>query len=180
MKWSIIQLQKFRDKGMPLDETVDASEVKKLDPQIRDVSPIHVTGRADISSDKVTFHLHIEGQLVLPCSRTLEDVHFPVDIDTVETFLLKANDYDQYEEEEVHRIQGDVIDLMPVINELLVLEIPMQVFSEKAKDDENLPSGKNWEVITEEQAIQAEEEEEKKVDPRLAGLAKLLEQDKNS
>ncbi|TYR77630.1 DUF177 domain-containing protein [Rossellomorea vietnamensis] len=180
MKWSIIQLQKFRDRGMPLDETVDASEVKALDPQIRDVSPIHVTGRADISSDKVTFHLHIEGQLVLPCSRTLEDVHFPVDIDTVETFLLKAKDYDQYEEEEVHRMQGDVIDLMPVINELLVLEIPMQVFSEKAKDDENLPSGKNWEVITEEQAIQAEEEEEKKVDPRLAGLAKLLEQDKNS
>ncbi|MGM0844487.1 MAG: YceD family protein [Bacillota bacterium] len=180
MKWSIIQLQKYRDKGMPLDETVDASEVKALDPQIRDVSPIHVTGRADISSDKVTFHLHIEGQLVLPCSRTLEDVYFPVDINTVETYLLKANEHDQYEEEEVHRIQGEVIDLMPAINELLVLEIPMQVFSEKAKDDENLPSGKNWEVITEEQAIQAEEEEEKKVDPRLAGLAKLLEQDKNT
>ncbi|WP_456271639.1 YceD family protein [Bacillus sp. AK031] len=179
MKWSIIQLQKFREKGLALDETIDANEVKNIDPQIRDVSPIHVTGRADISSDKVTFHLNIKGELVLPCSRTLEDVYFPVDINTVETYLLKANDYDQYEEEEVHRIQGDVIDLMPVVKELLVLEIPMQVFSDKAKNDENLPSGKNWEVITEEQANQSEEEE-KKVDPRLADLAKLLEQDKNN
>ena len=61
MKWSIIQLQKFRDKGFPIDETVDLNDIKEIDPQVIEVSPIHVTGRADIGSNRVTFHLHIEG-----------------------------------------------------------------------------------------------------------------------
>ena len=58
MKWSTIQLQKFRDKGLQVDETVQLSDqLKEMDPQIRDAGPIDVQGRADISSEKVTFHL---------------------------------------------------------------------------------------------------------------------------
>ncbi|MCP3741741.1 YceD family protein [Rossellomorea sp. BNER] len=180
MKWSIIQLQKFRDKGLTLDETVTLDELKTRDPEIRGVSPISIKGRADISSDRVTFHLNITGTLILPCSRTLVDVGYPININTTETFLLKSTDYEDFEEEEIHQVQGDVIDLKPVVLELLLLEVPMQVFSEEARDDDNLPSGKNWEVLTEDQLQQAEQEEEKKVDPRLADLAKLFEQDKNS
>ena len=180
MKWSIIQLQKFRDKGLSIDETINLDELKEVDPQIIEVSPIRVSGKADIGSNRVTFHLHIEGKLVLPCSRTLVDVDLPVDINTIETYLLNEADYDQYDEEEVHRIQGDVIDLKPAIRELLLLEIPMQVISDEAREQDEMPSGKNWEVMTEEQAHEVEQEEEKKVDPRLADLAKLLDQNKNS
>jgi uncharacterized protein len=180
LKWSIIQLSKFRDKGLTLNETVDMSELKEVDPEIRDVSPIKVSGKADINSDRVTFHLHIEGNLVLPCSRTLVDVDLPIDIMTKETFLLKSTDFEEMDEDEVHTVQGDVIDLKPVIRELLLLEIPMQVISDEAREQDKLPSGRNWEVITEEQARKVEEEEEKKVDPRLAELSKLLDQNKNS
>ncbi len=182
MKWSTIQLLKFRDKGLSLNETVDMSDIKKIDPQILDVSPISVKGRADISSQRVTFHLHIEGYLVLPCSRTLVDVKLPIDVNSTETFMLKANDYDQYENEEVHQIQGDIIDLKPVITELLLLEIPLQVLSDEAREKEQLPSGNNWEVLTEDQALKLKlaEDKEEKVDPRLAKLSQLLDQNKNT
>ncbi|UTE71197.1 YceD family protein [Rossellomorea marisflavi] len=180
MKWSIIQLQKYRDKGMPIDETVDLNDIKEIDPQVIRVSPIHVTGRADIASNRVTFHLHIEGKLVLPCSRTLVEVDVPVDLHTIETYLLDERAYDMYEEEEIHRIEGDVIDLKPAIRELLILEIPMQVLSDEAREQNEMPSGKDWEVMTEEQAHAVDKEEEKKVDPRLADLAKLLDQNKKS
>ncbi|WP_064093813.1 YceD family protein [Rossellomorea aquimaris] len=180
MKWSIIQLQKFRDKGLSIDETVNLDELKEIDPQIIEVSPIRVSGKADIGSKRVTFHLHIEGKMVLPCSRTLVEVDLPIDINTIETFLLEQTEYDQYETEEVHHIQGDVIDLKPAIKELLLLEIPMQVISNEAREQDEMPSGKNWEVMTEEQAYQVEEEEQKKVDPRLADLAKLLDENKKS
>ena len=89
---------------------------------------MHITGRADIDSAKVTFHLTIKGHLILPCSRTLVDVNYPIHVDTTETFLLNGSHYES--EEEVHQVNGDVIDLMPIIHEILLLEVPMQVFCE--------------------------------------------------
>ena len=128
MKWTLSQLQKYRSKEFPIDEMVNADEIMKIDPTIRYVSPMHITGKADIDSAKVTFHLTIKGHLILPCSRTLVDVNYPINVDTTETFLLKGFDYES--EEEVHQVKGDVIDLMPIIHEILLLEVPMQVFCE--------------------------------------------------
>ena len=51
---------------------------------------MHITGKADIDSTEVTFHLTIKGYLILPCSRTLVDVNYPIHVDTTETFLLNG------------------------------------------------------------------------------------------
>ncbi|HWO77432.1 MAG TPA: DUF177 domain-containing protein [Bacillus sp. (in: firmicutes)] len=175
MKWSINQLQKLRDKGLELNETMDLEEeLKRVDSQIRGAAPVHVTGKADIGSSRITFHLKIEGALTLPCSRTLKDVHYPYHIESKETFLLNSNGYDSEEEsDEVHLLEGDVLNLTPVIVELIVLEIPMQVYSEEAKNEDDFhPSGQGWEFISEKQ-------KKDKIDPRLAELSKLLQTDKD-
>lgn len=180
MKWTVAELHKYQYEAMMFDKTIDlAEELKKADPEIRGVSPIRVQGRADIDSHKVAFHLHISGIFTLPCSRTLEDVEYPIDIHSIETFLLKPLNYEVDEDEEIHEIVGGVIDLKPVVYELVLLEIPIQVFSPEAKENASLPSGKDWEVLTEEQLIEARECEKQKVDPRLADLAKLLQKDKD-
>jgi uncharacterized protein len=127
LKWTISQLQKIRDKHLQIDEIVDVTDIKERDPQIRDVSPMKVTGRADIGSTKVTFHLHLSGKFILPCSRTLVDVNYPIDIETTETFLFKTAGI-EYDGDDVTIVEGDVVDLLPVIKENLLLEIPMQVF----------------------------------------------------
>ncbi|QPC46238.1 YceD family protein [Mangrovibacillus cuniculi] len=181
MKWSTVQLQKYRDKGIAIDEHIHiANEMKALNPEILDVSPLHVKGRGDVSADSVSFHLTIEGTLVLPCSRTLVDVNVPVHVETRETFLLKTSMFDEDmidRQEELHEVKGETVDLLPIIREILLLEIPMQVFSEEAKRSDSLPSGQDWEVMTEEERETALEEEEPKVDPRLAGLAGLFNKD---
>ncbi|MBU8877704.1 DUF177 domain-containing protein [Bacillus sp. FJAT-29790] len=167
MKWTLSQLQKYRNKEMLIDEIVHVDEIKKTDPTIRDASPMRITGRADIDSTKVTFHLKIKGHLILPCSRTLVDVNFPVNVETTETFLLKGLDYET--EEEVHQVKGDLIDLMPVIHEILLLEVPMQVFCEDSSEEGAPQFGKDWEVIH-------EQDKKDKIDPRLAGLAQFFDQ----
>ncbi|WML49358.1 YceD family protein [Neobacillus sp. PS3-34] len=172
MKWTLSQLQKSRNKDFLIDETIQVDEIKNDDPTIRDVSPIHVTGRADIGSTKVTFHLKIEGYLVLPCSRTLVDVNYPIIVETTETFLLNGSDFET--EEEVHQVKGDVIDVMPVIREILLLEVPMQVFCDDNIREGAAPqSGKGWEVVH-------EEDQSKKIDPRLAELAKFFDDNNSS
>ncbi|MFJ8244089.1 YceD family protein [Peribacillus asahii] len=173
MKWTISQLQKIRDKHLQIDEIVDVTDVKERDPQIRDVSPIKVTGRADIGSTKVTFHLHLSGKFILPCSRTLVDVNYPIDIETTETFLFKTAGI-EYDGDDVTIVEGDVVDLLPVIKENLLLEIPMQVFCEDVNLEEAAPqSGNDWTVIS-------EEENKQKVDPRFAKLADFFENNKES
>ncbi len=172
LKWTLSQLQKYRNKDFPIDETIRVDEIKQDDPTIREVSPMHITGRGDIDSTKVTFHLKIKGYLILPCSRTLVDVKLPINVETSETFLLQTSNYEM--EEEVHQVKGDCIDLMPVIREILLLEIPMQVFCEDVTHEDAAPqSGKDWEVIH-------EEDQSKKIDPRLAGLAKFFDNDNSS
>ena len=172
LKWTLNQLQKYRNKDFNLDETILVDEIKEVDPTIREVSPMHITGRGDIDSTKVTFHIKIEGHLILPCSRTLVDVRLPINVDTTETFLLQGSVYET--EEETYQVKGDVIDLMPIIREILLLEVPMQVFCDDVESDEAAPqSGKDWEVIS-------EEEQSKKIDPRLAGLAKFFDENKSS
>ena len=151
-----------------IDEVVVMDVIKETDTTIRKVSPIHLTGRADISATKVTFHLRIEGYLILPCSRTLVDVKLPVDVETTETFLL--NDQEYGVEEEVYQVKGDVIDLEPIIREILLLEVPMQIFCDDGASQDGAPqSGKDWEVIEEHEKVE-------KLDPRLAGLAKFFEE----
>ena len=168
MKWTISQIQKHRSKDFVIDEVVVMDVIKETDTSIREVSPIHLTGRADISATKVTFHLRIEGYLILPCSRTLVDVKLPVDVETTETFLL--NDQEYGVEEEVYQVKGDVIDLEPIIREILLLEVPMQIFCDDGASQDGAPqSGKDWEVIEEQEKVE-------KLDPRLAGLAKFFEE----
>lgn len=170
MKWSINQLNQLARKGLTIDEIVDVSDLKDIDKTIRDVSPVHITGRGDLSSTKATFHLTISGSMILPCSRTLVDVKFPFEIRTTETFLLRdTSDFDLESDDDVHQVRGEVIDLLPLIKENILLEIPIQIFSDDSNSQDGAPqSGQDWEVIS-------EEDNKKKIDPRLAGLAKFFE-----
>ncbi|MFX3622469.1 MAG: DUF177 domain-containing protein [Ectobacillus sp.] len=168
MKWSIHQLNKYRSKELTFDETVDVSDLKQLQADIRDISPVRVTGKADIGPGKFTFHLHITGTMVLPCSRTLADVTFPFDIETTEVFLASQTEY--VADADVHYLQGEVLDLLPVIKENIILEIPMQIFSNEASDETPM-QGQDWQVISEEKKTE-------KVDPRLAALAKYFDKQK--
>jgi DUF177 domain-containing protein len=172
LKWTLSQLQKYRNKDFMIDEMVRVDEIKQDDPTIREVSPMQITGRGDIDSTKVTFHLKIEGYLILPCSRTLVDVKLPINVETTETFLLQGSVYET--EEEAYQVNGDVIDVMPILREILLLEVPMQVFCEDVNHEDAAPqSGKDWEVVH-------DEEQSKKIDPRLAGLAKFFDENNSS
>ncbi|OZM58491.1 hypothetical protein CIB95_02680 [Lottiidibacillus patelloidae] len=172
MKWSVFQLNRYRDTGININETVDVSDLMERESQIKKIDPVTVTGRGDIGAGKITFQLHITGEMILPCSRTLEDVEYPLDIHTVETFLLSDN-ASMYEDEDIHSIDGETLDLLPYVKENILLEVPLQIFKEnieEGQETEAPPKGNDWELIS-------ENEKPKQLDPRLAELAKFF--DKN-
>ena len=118
--------------------------------------------------------MHVSGEMILPCSRTLVDVKYPFEFQMTETYLFKPSLFSEYGDD-VHKVEGDVIDITPAMEEEIILAIPMQIFSEDA-DQHLTPSGKGWEYHSEEQL--SKEEGEKKVDPRLAALADFFDEKK--
>ncbi|MCE7794718.1 YceD family protein [Salipaludibacillus sp. CUR1] len=170
MKWSVQQLLAFKQKGLQIDESVDASKVKEIDREIRDITPVRVKGETFIANDSVTFQLDISGSMTLPCARTLNDVEYPFSMQATEIFLL--DEWATFEEDEdVHELKDNTVDLMPYVQERILLEKPMRVFSDK-KEGPAPESGNGWELTTK------DEPQKEKVDPRLKELEKFF--DKNS
>ncbi|WP_153731192.1 YceD family protein [Sporosarcina obsidiansis] len=176
MKWSIHQLRKHRQGPLLLDEVVNLDSVKKRNDEIRAITPVRVSGTCSIGEKKLTCQLRLEGSIILPCARTWEDVDYPFSIESVEQFSWDPETLQT--DDEIHPVEGEVIDFTPVLEELILLEIPMQVFCDSAEDRQQA-EGKGWSYTTDEELeAQRTEEAEEKVDPRLAGLANFFETDK--
>ena len=177
MKWSIHQLSKFRKTGIELDQDVelDLNSLQERNGDIRSISPVHVKGRCSIVASQMTCQLTVSATLTLPCARTWEDVEFPVIVDTVEIFSWVEEENRQDDgSDNIHYLDNDVIDMKPVLEELILLEVPMQVFKENT--DGQVLGGKDWSYSTDEDVELANKVDEPKLDPRLAALAKYFDQ----
>ena len=84
--------------------------------------------------------------MVLPCAITLKPVKYPFNIEiSGEIEELMEN----FEENE--RNFQNSIDILPIIWENILMEIPMRVVSEDAEDSDILKEGNGWKFVTEEE-----------------------------
>lgn len=164
LKWNLRQLEQLKDTGLSFDETLDLSDLKERDPEVRDISPVQVTGSAVFEGKKISFLLEIKGKMVLPSSKTLEDVDYPFHLHTVEIFRLNPS----VEEEGIHDIEDGTVDLLPYVKEAILVEKPIRVVGENEKP---LASGNGWDLVSEEQ-------QRNRIDPRLEKLQELLDDNK--
>lgn len=162
MKWALTQLQKYNGREFKFNEAVDASSLVD-GVNVLNIDDANVSGFAIVERAKVTFTFELKATMTLPCSRTLQPVLYPVNIETTEIFYQDEIP----EDSDGYLMEKGTIDLNPVVKEILFLEIPMQVYADSADQKQ---SGSGWELVTEE-----EENNELKIDPRMAKLAKLLE-----
>ncbi len=162
MKWSRIELLRYLDKKITFNEELsfERATFEKLD-RLRDLRDVVVEGigRYESSTQYFTVDLEISGYMTVPCAITLEDIEIPFEISSTETFVFgKDPNGNAYE------IKGDVIDLSPVVFQLILMDIPWSV----TKPDINeYPKGKDWEVIKEKDF---KEKKKLEIDPRLAKL----------
>lgn len=93
------------------------------------------------SADLYHIDIDVNGVMVLPCSITLKPVDYK--------FSFKINE--EYEETELSNMTNDknfknTIDILPIIWENIVLEIPLKVLSSDAYDTKL--EGDGWKLIT--------------------------------
>lgn len=167
MKWSVRELLANREQELHIHTFVDVSDIKKIDKEIRHITPVKVVGEGYITKEAITFELTLNGEMILPCARTLNDVKFPFSIQATEIFRLVDDGTFEEDDVDVHEMEGHVVDLIPYLKERILLEKPLRVISDEA-EAQAPQHGAGWEFVL-------EEKQEDKMDPRLQKLAKFFE-----
>ena len=105
----------------------------------------------------------------------------PVDVHQVEDVSeLFVESADLHSKEDLVKenlalvLEEDVIDLEESAIDNILLTIPMQVLSDEERQSDDMPSGQNWSVMTEEQ-YEALQDEKKKENNQFSALNGLFE-----
>ena len=144
-----------------VDESVTIpEEYYKDNKDIKNVSLVNVYGDIEENGECFSVNLNIKCELTLICSVSLKDVKYPIDIDIEEIIGENGNNLEEFD-----KIINNSIDLLPIIWQNILVEVPMRVVSEDVLE-ENI-YGDGWKFIT-------NEEEDKEIDPRLEKLKDFL------
>lgn len=174
MKFTLGEIRKnaFND-SFSFEGEIDVSDLVDLHNDIRKITPVRVQGNYALDGEEIIFTLNISGEMILPCARTLVDVPYTFDINEVEVFTTSLYIDEDEEENEIHPVEGEVIDLGSYIKENIMLAVPYRVFSDDEEAVKNAPfEGEGWTYTLEEDKNDAEQEDV--VDPRLQKLQQLL------
>lgn len=143
MLLDLTKLQNIKENELIFNEVITLDNELYKDTDIRELSPLDVSINIQrITDSAYNMDLYIKGEMTLPCSVTLKDVKYPFEVKTE----VKVSNIDENDEEYVKIIQNN-IDIIPIIWQNIVLEIPLRVVSEDISDSP--VSGDGWKLIRE-------------------------------
>ena len=143
-----------------INDTINIPKEYLEGTEIKDISKVNIDGYITDDGNNYNLFLNIKCNLLLTCSVSLKDVNYPINIDINE--MLSQNDNNI---EDFCKIINNSIDLLPIIWQNILLEVPIRVVSPDIKE-ENI-YGDGWKFIT-------KEENNKEIDPRLEKLKDFL------
>ena len=157
-------ITKLTDKILIEDEIeIDKSYLENS--EIKDISKVSVNGDITSYQNQYELNLNIKCTLTLTCSISLKDVNYDININVNEVI---GEDEESVDIEENNKIINNTIDLIPIIWQNIILEVPLKVISPDVKP-ENI-KGDGWRFITDEEVV------EKDIDPRLEKLKQFLDE----
>lgn len=162
LKWNLQWIVKQKDGCFDFDETITfPSEMFHNLSQINGLRNVHVVGqgRFDAKNRQLYVDFQAEGQMILPCAISLEDVDYPFHLESSVVFVF----YKPQIDEDVIEARKDLVDLTPVVFQEIMMDVPMRVVKEGATLKKE---GKGWKVLNEEDTS----DDEDYIDPRLAKL----------
>jgi uncharacterized protein len=158
MQIDLLRLKNNIDKIIEINENIEFTKEKLKKTDLIDLKDVKVTGELTKDSmDDINIYLNVSGKMYLPCALTLEKVEhkfeFAID-DKLENVLEDIKNDKKIE---------NTIDILPIIWENILMEIPMKVVSPNAKLEKL--KGEGWQFVTEQKG---------NVNPELEKLKDLL------
>ena len=159
MEYDLLRLLNNIDDEILIDEVYSFDEESLKGTDIIKLDNVIINGNLTKDNmNNIIIDIDIKGTMILPCSITLKEVEYPFNINVcgnVEEMLTELDENNKKVE--------NTLDILPIIWENILMEIPSKVVSPDAENIEL--SGDGWKLI---------KEEEKKENPELAKLKDLL------
>ena len=122
---------------LSIDEEVIIPEEYYKNAGVRSLSKVKVNGDVTVNyEENIELHLNVSGEFIIPCAITLDDVIVPFN-----TFIEEEIDQNKLNDE-------FFLDLLDVLWENIVLEIPVRVVKEGVKSEDL--HGEGWELVSNE------------------------------
>ena len=155
MKWLRSSLFKNNSDTFVFEENINV-KVAHYDSSLKDIRDVVVSGKLTRGGqDKIYADLLIKGNFEMISGKTLKEVVVPFEIEEREEYIDKS----VFAGEEVFdvNLMDMYIDLTPLVNELIILNIPITTSDEEELE---MVSGNDWEVISEESLTDVKEKKE--------------------
>ena len=143
-----------------INDSVEIPKEYLSGTEIKDISKVNIEGSITENGESYDLYLNIKCNLTLVCSVSLKDVKYPIDIDINEIISQTGENLEDF-----CKIVNNSIDLVPIIWQNILVEVPIRVVSPDIKE-QNI-YGDGWKFVT-------TEEENKEIDPRLEKLKDFL------
>lgn len=177
--WSLNELKRYADEPLYLSGDVDLEqELMERTGDVLKASPIHCEGYLSVDEEEYLLSLKLKVTLTLPSARSLKPVEQEMEVSLTEIYLPPESSHktDEYGKNEVVIVlEEDRLDIRPAIIDSILIAIPAQVFTEEELESGEMPSGNDWEVVSEEDhqsSVRKRLDEEG--DPRFSALKSLF------
>ena len=175
----IYDIQK-KSEGISFEKVLDLQiELQERNKEILALSPIQVKGHVRFEAGFFFLDYQMDYTITLASSRSMEPVELVESLTIQELFVASETALKEQElvdEELVLVVEGDYINLEESVADNILLHIPNKVLTADEIAGKDLPSGKDWVVMTEEDFRQKLQEKKEATSP-FAQLQGLFDQE---
>jgi len=144
MNIDITKLKSGYQNYVEIDFNYSFNEDELKGTDLLSLNDVKINGLLESSYDDYHLDLEVSGVMELPCAITLEPVLYPFSI------KIDENIEEFFENEEKKFKKGEnIFDIFSIIWENILMEIPMKVVSEKAKNVHM--EGEGWKLINDDE-----------------------------
>lgn len=176
--FNLIDLKKQVD-GLAFEQKLDIKEtLLARDSSILDIANVKARGHISYDAGLYLLNYQLEYTITLPSSRSMKPVILTESLPVSEVFIEESDAKEKaelVEEDLVLIIEGETISLEESVVDNILLNIPLRVLTAEEEKEDQMPSGNDWAVLTEEQ-YQALQEEKAAANNPFASLNGLFDE----
>lgn len=179
LKWSISNLREYSHKPLTFDETLTLKkELMERDADILDLEQVRVQGQVLYSRGDFVVRGVLNTKATLPSTRSLTPTTVPVHFEFKEIYLSDPDHAEDYEDDDLlFPLESEWLDLMPAVKDNVLLALPLQVLTPEERAATELPSGDNWNLLTEDDLEEEKPKPEERPNNPFAGLKGMFPDD---
>ena len=144
MQYDLTRLNNNIDKFIPINTTYSFSKEELEGTDLLKLDDVSINGELRKNSlGNIELNVTVDGVMVLPCAITLKPVDYPFSIDITGEINELMEDFST-------NFQNS-IDILPIIWENILMEIPMRVVSPDLDESDYNQQGDGWSFTTKEE-----------------------------